>query len=442
MAEIGASGELIPELAESIEASADASTWTFTLRKGVEFHNGKSLTADDVIASFQQHMGEDTKSAAKSTTKQIVELKKDGDHVVVFKLKSGNADFPYAASDWHIPIMPAKDGKLDWASGAGTGGYILESFDPGVRIALKKNPNYWKEGRAHVDSAEIVALLDPVARQTAVLNGDVEAITGVDPKTAHLLARSSDLRVVEVTGPRHQSWPMRVEAAPFDNVDFRLAIKHGVDRKELLDKIHRGHGTLGNDSPISAVYDFYADFPQRNQDIDKAKFHLKKSGVANASVQLSASDGAYSGAVDSALLIKDQLAKVGINVEVVRESSDGYWSKVWRKKPWCAAWWNGRATVDWMFSSAYAADSAYNDSGWKNNRFNKLLVEARAELDRAKRTEMYREMQAIVRDDGATLITTFGNIIMALRNNVQHGDKIAGNSYLDGARAIERWWMV
>jgi peptide/nickel transport system substrate-binding protein len=94
-----------------------------------------------------------------------------------------------------------------------------------------------------------------------------------------------------------------------------------------------------------------------------------------------------------------------------------------------------------MLSSGYAAESAYNDSGWQNERFNMLLVEARAELDRAKRAEMYREMQGIVRDDAATLITTFGNYVMALRNNVQHGEKVSGSWGLDGGRAVERWWL-
>lgn len=202
---------------------------------------------------------------------------------------------------------------------------------------------------------------------------------------------------------------------------------------------NRGRSSCAN--PISAVYEYYAEFPLREPDLDKAKYHLQKSGVGNMPIDLSSSDGAYNGALDAAVLIKDQLAKAGINVNVVREAADGYWSNVWRKKPWCAVYWNGRPTIDWMLSSGYAAESAYNDSGWQNERFNMLLVEARAELDRTKRAEMYREMQGIVRDDAATLITTFGNYVMALRNNVQHGEKVSGSWGLDGGRAVERWWL-
>jgi peptide/nickel transport system substrate-binding protein len=194
---------------------------------------------------------------------------------------------------------------------------------------------------------------------------------------------------------------------------------------------------------LSPVYQFYADLPQREQDTDKARFHLKKSGVGEGvTVDLSASDGAYPGAVDAAVLIKEHLAKADINVNVVREPKDGYWSNVWRKKPWCAAYWFGRPTADWMFTSGYAAESAYNDAGWQHEGFNRLLVAARAELDQAKRSEMYAEMQTIVRDEGATAVTTFGNYIMALRDNVMHGENVSGVYSMDGGKAVERWWFA
>lgn len=440
LVEVTPNGELIPELAESVEPSPGAKSWAFKLRKGVEFQNGKEVTADDVIATFQHHMGEETKSAAKSSLTQIQNMRKDGKYTVIFDLAAGNADFPWVCSDYHLPIMASKDGKMDWESYAGSGGYSLEAFEPGVNARLKRNPNYWKDGRAHVEEVEITVILDTAARQTALQNDAVDAIDKIDTKTAHLMERVPGVRIEEVTGRLHHSWPMRVESAPFDNNHFRLAIKHGVERQEMLDKVLNGRGTLGNDNPISSVYDFYADFPQRMQDIDKAKYHLKKSGLGKVTVDLSASDGAYGGSVDAALLMKNQLAKVGINVNVIREPKDGYWSNVWRKKPWCACYWNGRPTIDWMMTSAYAADSAYNDAGWQHDKFNKLLVLARAELDRPKRAVLYREMQAIVRDEGATLITSFGNNIFGFRDNLQHS-KIGGDWTWDGGRAIERWWL-
>jgi peptide/nickel transport system substrate-binding protein len=125
----------------------------------------------------------------------------------------------------------------------------------------------------------------------------------------------------------------------------------------------------------------------------------------------------------------------------VREPNDGYWSDVWMKKPFCAVYWGGRPTEDWMFSIEYAADAKWNDAYWKHERFNKLLKLARAELDEKKRREMYVEMQHIVRDQGGVVVPMFANYVMGLTEKVQHG-KMGANWDLDGLRSVERWWFA
>src|SRR5690606_1230896 len=108
------------------------------------FHNGKSLTVDDVVASIQYHMGENSTSAAKTLLASVVDVRAQGDDAVVFELQSGNADFPYLAADYHLAIMPSEEGVLNWRSGIGTGGYQIKQFEPGVRLLLERNKNYWK----------------------------------------------------------------------------------------------------------------------------------------------------------------------------------------------------------------------------------------------------------------------------------------------------------
>ena len=144
LTQVDAKGEIQPDIAESFEPSDGAKTWVFRIRKGVTFHDGKTVTADDVIASLQHHRGPDTKSAAKSLLETIIDIKADGKDQVVFTLKEGNADFPYVVSDYHMPIMPAKDGKADWQSGIRTGPFTFVNFEPGVSVKLKKNPNYFR----------------------------------------------------------------------------------------------------------------------------------------------------------------------------------------------------------------------------------------------------------------------------------------------------------
>jgi peptide/nickel transport system substrate-binding protein len=445
LTEVGADGKLRGELAESYESS-DAKTWVFNLRKGVEFHNGKTLTSDDVIASLNHHRGEDTKSAAKGLVSKIDKIEADGPNRVAITLSAPNADFPFIMSDYHLVILPSVDGKIDAVSGIGTGAYALDKFSAGVSASFKRNPNYWKEGVAHFDGVEMLSLLDTTARQNAVMNGDVDVIDKVDPKTVALLGRVPTLEILEAAGTLHYTMPMRVDAAPFDNRDLRLALKHSIKRQELVDKILLGHGALGNDHPISSSQQYHAsDLPQREFDPEKAMAHYKDSGHSGT-IQLSASDAAFAGAVDAAQLIAASAKEVGIDIEVVREPNDGYWSNVWNKKPWCTCYWGGRPTEDWMYSSAYVADTEWNDTAWRTTpdaiKFNEIVLAARAELDTDKRRAMYAETQQLISDDGGAVVPMFANHIHALSKKVAHDETVAGNWQLDGNKSTERWWFA
>jgi peptide/nickel transport system substrate-binding protein len=442
LTEINSQGELVGDAAEGWDASDDAKAWTFKLRKGIEFSNGKTMTAKDVIASLNHHRGEDSKSAAKSNVDPIADLKADGDHSVVFELNAPNADFPYLMADYHLLIMPAVDGKADWKNFVGTGGYTLESHEAGVRTTLKRSPNYWKEGNGHFDEVELLVIGDVNARQNAVATGEVDVISRCDLKTAALLGRRPGVRVEEATGFLHYTAPMNTKLAPFDNNDVRLALKYAVDRQQLLDTVLKGHGTLANDHPIAPSVPFHAELEQRAYDPDKAKFHLKQAGLDKLSLDLSAADAAFAGAVDAAVLMKEQMAPAGIDINIVREPNDGYWSNVWMKKPWCMCYWGGRPTQDWMFSQAYAEGANWNDTFWSHERFNKLLLEGRGELKTERRAEIYREMQQLVRDEGGVVVWAFANYVYALADKVQHGPDVAANWELDGGRYVERWWFA
>ena len=385
LTEVGADSSVIPELAESWEASPDATTWTFKLRPGVTFHNGKDITADDVIASMNHHRGEASQSAAKPLVESVTDIKADGKNTVVFTLNAGNADFPFIVSDYHMPILPAKDdGTMDYESGIGSGAYKLKNFDPGVRADFEKNPDYWKSDRGHFDSIEMVAITDPASRTNALVSGEVDAIDKVDLKTVGLLARKSGINIHQVTGTQHYTFPMRTDIAPFDNNDVRMALKYAINREEMVQKVLQGYGEVGNDNPIGRGQQFFAkDLAQTSYNPEKAKEHLKKAGLDSLTVDLSVADAAFGGAIDAGQLFSESAKAAGITINVVREPNDGYWSNVWNKKPFCACYWSGRPTVDWMFSTAYASGVPWNDTKFEHARFNELLIAARAELDEA-----------------------------------------------------------
>lgn len=443
LTEVSNTGELVGELAESFEPSNNASTWVFNLRRGVEFHNGKTMTPEDVIATFNRHRAEDSTSAAKGLITAVKEIRKDGDNQVVFELESGNADFPFIVSDYHLMIQPEGG---DNQGLEGTGGYMIESFEPGVRAAFKRNPNYFKEGRANFDEVEFLSVLDTTARQSAIMSGDVDFADSMDPKTVALMARVPTLNLMEVTGTQHYTFPMRLDVGPFDNYDLRMALKLAIKRQELVDKVLLGHGAAGNDVPVSSAMPFLnTELPVHEFDADRARFHYEKSGHSGP-IQLSVADAAFTGAVDAGQLIAASAAEAGIEIELIREPSDGYWSNVWNKKGWCACYWGGRPTQDWMYSAAYTSDTEWNDTAWKNtesaDRFNDVVVSARSETDQTKRKDLYWEAQRLLQDDGGAIVAMWANFIAAHSKSLANDGNIAANWENDGNKVAERWWFA
>lgn len=441
LTEVDASGSVIGSLAKEWSASPDAATWTFKLRKGIEFHNGKTMTADDVIASINYHRGENSKSISKPLVESVSDIRSDGPDTVVFSLNSGNADFPFTFNEAVFGIYPSKDGAIDWKAG-GSGPYILKEEEPGQFYNFERNPNYWKSGAAHVDSIELLSIVDSSARTNALITGEVDCIDRVELKTLSLLEKVDGLVVEEGAGPLHYSFPMMSKVPPFDNSDMRKAMKYGINRQEILDKILFGHGVIGNDHPISPSYRYHAaDIDQIAYDPDKAKHYWQKSGLGSTPINLSAADAAFGGAVDAAVLFQASAKAAGIDIKVVREPNDGYWSNTWMKKPWSASYWGGYTTEDAMFSIAFAAEAPWNESQWSNPRFEELLRASRAELNHDLRAEMYREMQILLRDEGGSIIPMFANSVHARNQKIAHGD-LSWVRGFDGRRILERWWMT
>ena len=438
--EIAADGNLVPELAESWD-SADGMTWVFKIREGISFHSGKPMTPD-VVASLNFHRGEASTSAVKPFFDPVTDIKVDGQNVVV-TLNAANADFPYLMSDYHLPILPSAEGKIDPNTSDGTGGYIVESYEPGVQATMNRNPNYWKADRAHFDQIIMLSILDPAARLNALMTGEVDLIDQVDPASIALLESRGVSKILSVSGNAHYCFPMDVRAAPFGDNNVRLALKYAFDRQELVDKILAGHGSVANDNPIGPANRYYfAEMEAKTYDPDKAKFYLKEAGMDTLEVTLSAANAAFSGAVDAAVLMSEKAAAAGITINVDRVPDDGYWDNVWMKKPFAASYWGGRPVEDQMFTTAYVSGAEWNESFWSNEAFDKLLVAARSELDDAKRREMYQEMQRLVSFEGSTIIPMYNNYVMAVANSVGTPEKISANWNLDGFRCVERWWFA
>ncbi|MCP4285669.1 MAG: ABC transporter substrate-binding protein, partial [Gammaproteobacteria bacterium] len=294
-----------PELATSFEPNADATEWTFKLRKGVEWHDGSKFTADDVVWSMNRHLTEDSTSVIKSVLATVKEWKKVGSHEVKAVMHSPNADLPTLLGMFQNKVV--KDGtKGDWI---GTGPYTMESFQPGVKSVHKRNENYWREG-ANLDAIEVTGITDTVARVNALIAGDMQMVVQIDPKAFRQVEGADGVTLLSTPAALQLGICILKNTKPGESDDFVKGMQYIQDRKRIVKRVLKGKGSIGNDTPISPAHgnDWCNELPQRQFDPDKAKHHFKKSGHSGAELFVAP---VTPGIEDAALLAQANCAKIG-----------------------------------------------------------------------------------------------------------------------------------
>ncbi len=405
-----------PELAESFEANSDASVWTFKLRKGVEWHDGSAFTADDVIYSMNRHMGEDSKSKAKGFVSDVKEWVKDDAHTVRAVMSSPNAELPVVLGTFHFKVV--KNGTTDFSLPVGTGPYVLKEFKPGIRSVHVRNDNYWGEGGPYIEQFEVFGVSDSVARVNALLSGDIQMMGTLSPKAIPQIEAAEGVEPFVVPSGSCNTMVARLDTDPGNNPDFVMALKLLQRRDRIQKVVYKGYGDLGNDQPVGPAYgvDYCKEQEIRAYDPDKAKHLLQKSGVTRAKIDCPKS---FSTTFEMCLMLQRECSKVGLELEVNQVPSDGYWGSTWLKSPMHVGSWNMRPTANLMMSIAFAGDAPWNESRWKDDRFDKLLSEARSELDPAKRYEMNCEMQKLCSNGSGVIIPAHSAYIDAKATNLK-----------------------
>jgi peptide/nickel transport system substrate-binding protein len=399
-----------PALAEDIQSS-DRTLWTIKLRKGVQFHDGKNLTPADVVFSLLRHKNPAAGSKMKTIAEQFLDVKATGPNEVQLRLSGPNADLPAILADAHFLIV--KDGTTDFRTAVGTGPYRCKEFNPGIRTVMTRNANYWKSGRPYLDEIELVGIPDEPSRVNALLARDVQLVIAVNPRSTRRISLSPDHTVFETKSGLYTDLIMRQDATPTGNPDFVLAMKYLLDRELIRKALYRGYGVVANDQPIPPGHRYHlASLPQRPYDPERARFLLKKAGLIGSRLVVYASPAAE-GSVDMASILQLSAANVGLKVAVNRVPSDGYWSNHWMRHPLGFGNNNPRPTADLLFSTLFKSDAPWNESGWKNHRFDELLIAARGEADEAKRKQMYGDMQVLVHEKGGIGIPLFISLIDA-----------------------------
>ncbi|MGV8924440.1 MAG: ABC transporter substrate-binding protein [Ewingella sp.] len=432
--------KLLPQmgLAESM-SSEDGLTWSIKLRQGVTFHDGKSLTSQDVVFSLLRHKDPAVASTAIALAKQFASVKAVGLMEVEIKLDQPNFDLPSILGTPAFLIV--QDGTKDFSKAMGTGPYTCKEFSPGTRTVGIRNKNFWKPGLPHLDQVELLGVTDQAARVNALLSGELHMVATIGSRDVKRINGSNSCSVLESKSGMYSDLILRQDAAITGNPDFVLAMKYLQPREVLLKTAMQGFGTLANDHPVPPWHPFFnKDLPQRPNDLDKAKFYLKKSGLVKPSLEIVTTDN-IEGAVEGAQFLQQLGSQVGMDLKVRRVPYDNYWSQHWMKHPISYGSVNPRPTLDMLFSQFYKSDAPWNESGWKNVQFDQLVTAARGERDQAKRKQMYGDMQALVYDHCGTIIPLFISALDGYSNKVK-GVESYPSGMMMGYRFSEFVWLA
>ncbi|MCI5076878.1 ABC transporter substrate-binding protein [Oricola sp.] len=433
----GPRAELQPGLALDWEEAQDGLVWTFNLAPNAKFHNGKPVTSADVIYSLMYHVAEGSRSTSRAIIKAVDKVEADGDHRIVVTLKAPNFYFPASLSNFSLGIVP--EGTTEF-TGIGSGPYRVTNFVPGEILETERFDDYFKTGKAHVNTVTILAANDPSARISAIQSGQAHIVGNLDARAVPLLQALPTVNLQFQSGTGFGGFNMMLDRAPFDNALLRQAMKHAIDREDFIQRIYGGHARLGNDTPVPPdAVEYAADVVQIAYDPDRARDLFKQSGHSGPIVlQTSSATGAA--AVDAATLFKEHASRAGIEIEVKREPADGYWGNIWAQSPFHATVWGARPTVDLIMTLAYSSSSPVNDTAFKDPDFDAALQVARGAPDAEERLQASHLAQRILNENGGAIIPAFQNTPEGV--STQLAGYVTGTQAVGSFRAAENVWFV
>ncbi len=431
----GSGTELV--LAESLEPNADGTVWNMKLRSGVQFHNGKTMTADDVIYSLRRPF--DTKaglsgSALASVLDPKTGFKKVGDLEIEFHLTSPSGDLGALMTFRDASIYP--EGFTDFKHPIGTGPFSFVSFTVGERSLFKRNDNYWQKGGGpYVSELEIITIPDSAARANALLGGEIDIADGFDYDQAR--AYKDDKRVVLLNSPTTSGYQFvqRTDTKPFTDNNVRLAFKLCADRQQMIDVAFAGFGKVQNDMFGKGLAGYPDDIPQREYDPEQAKSLLAKAGFADG-IDIDIYYDQPNGALKAATAYVEQAKAAGVNIKVKQFPPNTDFATAPKFPLWCTNWGGDILNVGTYFLSS----SSYNE-GWFNKGWDKIFKEATGTLDKDRRIELMKELNTIWHNEGPHVIWGSYNTIDALAPNVRGAVPVAvefGLSNYD----LKSYWLA
>lgn len=395
-----------PALASEWTTSDDGLTWTFTLRDDVEFHNGRALTADDVVYSLERIRDPEVASGAAYRMAAVDTIEALDDHTVEITVTAPTPNLLTLLGGYKGMAIVAEenvtDGTIDTAP-VGTGPFVFESFSPGDGVTLVRNENFWRadEGLPHLDGVNFVAIPDPTVLLTNLQSGDVDWIDTAPPAELESLESSDDVVVGRVAGGDYHYFALNQERPPFDDVRVRQAIAMAINREEITEAATFGAATANQTAIPEGNFWFFDYSPFTAGDIEGAQALLDEAGVDELEIEfLVTSDNPET--VTQAQVIAAELEPLNITV-TINDVDFSTWLDLQGQGEFDAFMlsWVGNIDPDEFYYAQHHTDGAFNFQGYSNPEVDELLDAARVEVDEDARKELYDQAATIIVDEAS-----------------------------------------
>ena len=414
-------GAAVPDLATDWAVSDDAMRWTFRIRDGVRFHDGRRLTASDAAWTIAHILDPDVgspQSGVLSTVLSTGGLRATDPTTLTIELDSPHSDLPALLSAYQCYVLPDGSGADAATAGIGTGPFALESFRPGGRGRVVANDDYF-EGVPNLDEIEFYSIQDTQARVNALVAGQVDLLsqTNLDFATAQVVEASEGATIARVLNGQWYTIPLLATSAEFSDVRVRQAMKYAYDPQSILASAAQGHGVIGNDNPVLPTDAVYLDLPHE-RDPERARALLAEAGHPDGfSFELSTSnlDPVFT---PMAVAFRNAVAEAGIDARVRNESADSYYTEIWMQKPAMVTYWFTGRPVDQLLNQIFRSGTSYNESAWADPTFDSVLDAARREVNPERRAQHYQDAQRLVVEQGATLTPMFADRLVGIASDV------------------------
>lgn len=408
-------GQVQNVLADEITSNADATEWTVRVKKGITFHNGKPLTADDLAYTFQTMLNPKNPGSfiVLLPTVDIKNIKKVDNWTIKVPCTQPLSLFGDTLADYACMVIPT---DYDPKSPVGTGPYAYQSFTPGQASVFTRNKDYWQSGLPYTDEVIITDYSDESSQVTALLSGQVDMVNALSTSSMQSV-QSQGGKLLIAKGGGYNPFTMRVDQSPFNDPRVREAFRYLVDRTQMLKLVFDGLGTIGND--VFGLYDpeYDTSLPPRPYDPDKAKSLLKAAGHENLHVTLTTSTVAQ-GTVQMAEVLAQQAQSAGVTVSISNVPYGAYEAKY-------GSWLFSQDTLQYaryltLCGITTVTNAPFNTTHFSDPHYDSLYQQAIATLDATRQKALAYEMQQIDYNQGGNIIPFFLTTIDGYASNV-HG---------------------